>query len=195
MQRTTSSGMGRHATDKVQRTTGSSQRAAEILLLQATGSRRQCSRQPTTMHTTTRSSEACTIMFCQWRRSRWRRNARPKGRTPRGPHLILPLGCHWRLPLSHTIPLCQLFHARVCACVRACVREKTTFCSRHRAEDNNRQERSSRQHCGRPHAASNVQQTTMQRTTCSRHHAEDIMQKTSCRRQHAADTTPQTPCN
>jgi hypothetical protein len=127
--------------------------------------------QPTTMHTTTRSSKHTRLRSVSGGAADGGR-MHEKGCTPRGPHLIRPLGCCRRLPLSHTIPLCQRFHARVWA--RACARKKTTFCSRHLLETT----------IGRQHATDH-----MQLRTCSRQRATDKMQRETLRRQHATDNS------
>ena len=166
--------MGRHATDKVQRTMGMQQKYC-CYRRQAAEDMQQTADNE---HTTTRSSKH-TPMSSNSEGVADGGDMRKEDCSPRGPHLILLRGCHRRLRLRHTILLCQRLHLRACArtCASVCVKrqhaadtvlhkriggkQQQATCSRRRATNNMRQTT-----CSSPHAAENVQQRT-----CSRQRA------------------------
>ena len=138
---------------------------AEILLLQATCSRRQCTRhRAAAKHTRTSSVSGV---------------AADGGGThdPKAVHhgdrtsssLLADAGA-CAGDCTCAIPLCQLLHARVCvrACARACVTSQ--HLQQTSAGDNNRQKTCKKKTCNRPHAAENSAADNVQQTNCSGKH-------------------------
>ena len=80
----------------------------------------------------------------------------------------------------HSVSACT--RACVCARIRARVRKKPTFCSRHLLETT-----IGRKHAKRKHATDHMQQRTVQQTMCNRQIAAGNIEKTTWSTQHAAD--------